>query len=139
MAKQGSILIVDDEFGPRESLRLILDPIYTVHEAADGKEAIQRIQNEEIDLVTLDLDMPGPSGIEVLREIKKLKPHVEVIIITGYGTLTNAQGGIQYGAAGFISKPFNVADVISVVDKTFERQKYNQQVTNLIQQIKSLR
>ena len=72
MANKGTILIVDDEVGPRESLRMILKPIYEVCTAGDGQEAIRIINDKSIDLVTLDLKMPGLSGIDVLREIKKI-------------------------------------------------------------------
>jgi DNA-binding NtrC family response regulator len=139
MAQKGSILIVDDEVGPRESLRMILKPIYEIYTATNGDEALQVIQKENIDLVTLDLRMPGLSGIDVLREIKKIKADVEVIVITGYGTLTNAQEAIRYGAGDFISKPFNVADIIAIISKSFERRNYNMKIKNLIQQIKDLR
>jgi DNA-binding NtrC family response regulator len=139
MAQKGSILIVDDEVGPRESLRMILKPIYEIYTAANGDEALQVIQSENIDLVTLDLRMPGLSGIEVLREIKKIRADVEVIVITGYGTLTNAQEAIRYGAGDFISKPFNVADIIAIISKSFERRNYNIKIKNLIQQIKDLK
>jgi len=139
MGQKGSILIVDDEVGPRESLRMILKPIYEIYTATNGDEALQVISKESIDLVTLDLRMPGLSGIDVLREIKKIKADVEVIVITGYGTLTNAQEAIRYGAGDFISKPFNVADIISIISKSFERRNYNLKIKNLIQQIKDLR
>jgi DNA-binding NtrC family response regulator len=139
MAQKGSILIVDDEVGPRESLRMILKPIYEIHTAANGDEALQIVQKENIDLVTLDLRMPGLSGIDVLREIKKIRGDVEVIVITGYGTLTNAQEAIRYGAGDFISKPFNVADIIAIISKSFERRNYNRKIKNLIQQIKDLK
>ena len=139
MGQKGSILIVDDEVGPRESLRMILKPIYEIYTATNGDEALQVIQNENIDLVTLDLRMPGLSGIDVLREIKKVRADVEVIVITGYGTLTNAQEAIRYGAGDFISKPFNVADIIAIISKSFERRNYNMKIKNLIQQIKDLR
>jgi DNA-binding NtrC family response regulator len=138
MAQKGTILVVDDETGPRESLRMILKPLYDVHTAADGQEALQFIGNENVDLVTLDLRMPGLSGIEVLREIKKLKNDIEVIIITGYGTLANAQEAIRYGAVDFISKPFNVADVIGIISKSFERRKLNLNIRNLSQDIKAI-
>lgn len=136
---RGTILIVDDEAGPRESLRMILKPIYNIFTAANGKEALDIIQKENIDLVTLDLNMPGLSGIEVLKEIKKIKSDVEVIIVTGYGTLKNAQEVIRYGAGDFISKPFNVADIVAIVSKSFERRNYNLKINNLIQQIKGLK
>jgi putative two-component system response regulator len=139
MANKGTILIVDDEVGPRESLRMILKPIYDVFTAGDGQEAIQCLHDKPIDLVTLDLKMPGLSGIDVLREIKKYQPDIEVIVITGYGTLNNAQEAIRFGAGDFISKPFNVADIIAIVSKSFERRSYNMKIKTLIQQIKGLR
>ena len=134
-----TILVVDDEAGPRESLRMILKPLYEVHTAADGQEALRLIQDKDIAVVTLDLNMPGLSGIEVLKEIRKLKPNTEVIVITGYGTLNNAQEAIRFGAGDFISKPFNVADVISIVSKSFERRSYALKIKNLVERIQGLR
>jgi putative two-component system response regulator len=134
-----AILVVDDEAGPRESLRMILKPLYEVHTASDGQEALRLIQNRDVDVVTLDLNMPGLSGIDTLKEIRKLKPDTEVIVITGYGTLNNAQEAIRFGAGDFISKPFNVADVISIVGKSFERRSYNLKIKSLVKHIQSLR
>ena len=139
MAQKGSVLIVDDEAGPRESLRLILKPTYEIHMAADGDEALRCIQDKEIDVVTLDLKMPGMSGFEVLRGIKKLKADIEVIIVTGYGTLQNAREAIHDGAGDFISKPFNIPDIISIVNKSFMRRKYNIKISNLAQELKNLK
>jgi len=138
MAFKGSILIVDDELGPREALRMILKPICKLHTAANGDEALDCIRREKIDLVTLDLKMPGLSGFDVLKEIKKFKKNIDVIIITGLGTLPNAKEAIHYGAGDFISKPFNVADIIAIVSKVFERRDYTAKISNLIQQIKEL-
>jgi DNA-binding NtrC family response regulator len=134
-----AILVVDDEVGPRESLRMILKPLYEVHTASGGEEALRFIQNKDIDVVTLDLKMPGLSGIEILKEIKKLKPDMEVIVITGYGTLNNAQEAIRFGAGDFISKPFNVPDIISIVGKSFERRKFNLRIKSLVARIQGLR
>jgi DNA-binding NtrC family response regulator len=124
MKQNRSILIVDDEFGVRESLKMILKPIYSVHTAADGKEALQCLQKEKIDLVTLDLKMPGLSGFEVLGEIKKNHPNIEAIVITAYGTGENAMEAIRCGAE-FITKPFNVPDLLSSLNKSLEKQSYN--------------
>ncbi len=139
MFSKGSILIVDDEVGPRESLRMILKPMYNVHTVENGKEAINFISQEKVDLVTLDLKMPGLSGIDVLKEIKKLQPDIEAIIVTGYGTLSNAQEAITCGAGDFISKPFNVVDIIAMVSKVFERRSNNLKIKSIIQQIQGLR
>jgi len=136
MAQRRSILVVDDELGPRESLRMILKPIYEVQTAANGQEALQFIDREKFDLVTLDLKMPGMPGLDVLREIKKHRGDVEVIIITGYGTLANATEAIRCGAVDFISKPFNVADIVAVVGRSIERRNLQSQMKDLGQKSK---
>ncbi len=138
MVSNESVLIVDDEIGPRESLRMILKPMYDVHTAENGPEAINFISQKEVDLVTLDLRMPGLTGIDILKEIKKLRPDIEVLIITGYGTLGNAQEAIRYGAGDFISKPFNVADIIAIVSSTLDRRSRNLKIKGLIQEIRDL-
>ena len=134
-----TILVVDDEAGPRESLRMILKPLYEVHTASNGREALDLMKSKDIDVVTLDLNMPGLSGIDVLKETRKFKPNTEVIVITGYGTLNNAQEAIRFGAGDFISKPFNVADIISIVSKSFERRGYTLKINSLIERMQSLR
>jgi len=139
MDSKGSILIVDDEIGVRESLRMILKPMYDVHTVENGQEALKFVSQEKVDLITLDLNMPGLSGMDVLGAIKKLQQDIEIIIITGYGTLSNAQESIRIGASNFISKPFNVADIIANVSKAFERRNYNLEIKSLINEIKILR
>lgn len=134
-----AILVVDDEVGPRESLRMILKPLYEVHTASGGQEALALIRKKEFAVVTLDLKMPGLSGIDVLKEIKKFGPSTEVIVVTGYGTLNNAQEAIRFGAGDFISKPFNIADIISVVGKSFERRRFNLKIKSLVERIQTLR
>src|SRR5512145_2560027 len=84
---QATILVVDDELGPRESLRMILKPSYEVLTAESGVRALALIQSSRVDVVTLDLKMPGLSGTEVMEAIKGIDPRIEVVIITGYGSL----------------------------------------------------
>jgi DNA-binding NtrC family response regulator len=138
MKPKKSVLIVDDEASVREALRQILKPDYEVHTAADGDEALQCIRRERIDLVTLDLKMPKMSGIEVLREIKKIREDVEVIIITAYGNPDNAGEALYYGAGDFIAKPFDVSDVTAKVNQSFERQYHGVKIKNLIKHINAL-
>src|SRR5512139_2151523 len=83
---KSSVLIVDDERGVRESLRMLLKSHYEIFTARDGEEALKVIKERKIDLITLDLNMPKLSGIETLREIRKIDGKVPVIIVTGYGT-----------------------------------------------------
>ena len=137
MAYRGTVLVVDDDLGPRESLRMILKPVYPVLTANTGVEALQIIGTQRVDLVTLDLRMPGMPGIEALKEIKKMNADVEVIIVTGFGTLTTAVEAIRYGAMDFISKPFNVAEILSIVRKSMERRSFNLKIKNLLQKVKA--
>jgi DNA-binding NtrC family response regulator len=125
MAQKGSVLVVDDEMGPRESLRMILQPLYEVITASNGREALRFLQTGKIDLITLDLKMPGLSGLDVLREIKKMNVEAAVIIITAYGNLTNAHEAIRYGAVDFISKPYNATDILAVVRRTVEQKQFS--------------
>jgi DNA-binding NtrC family response regulator len=123
--KKGAILIVDDEVGPRESLRMILKPHYETYPAADGKEALNILKRTKIDVVTLDLKMPGLSGLDVLREIRKYHTDVEVVIITAYGSPQNVKEANRFGARSFICKPFNSMELINYIHQLFERRNYS--------------
>jgi response regulator RpfG family c-di-GMP phosphodiesterase len=131
-ANAPNILIVDDEIGPRESLRMILKPNYNVFAVENGNAAIQMIQQTEMDVVTLDLKMPGISGIDTLKEIRVIDPDVMVIIITGYGTLKSAIEAIRYGVFDYIPKPFNVPEIMCIIDKSIQRRKLNLKVKEVL-------
>ena len=115
------ILVVDDEMGPRESLKMILNPYYNVHVAERGGQAVEMLGKFPVDLVTVDLKMPGLSGIHVLEKLKEYDPDIEAIIITGYGSLDTAIEGLRLGAFDYISKPFDVNHILSLVRRGLER------------------
>jgi response regulator RpfG family c-di-GMP phosphodiesterase len=127
-----NILIVDDEIGPRESLRMILKPNYNVFMVENGYAAIQMIQQVEMDVVTLDLKMPGISGIDTLKEIRGIDPDVMVIIITGFGTLKSAIEAIRYGVFDYIPKPFNVPEITCIIEKSIQRRKLNLKIKEVL-------
>ena len=127
-----NILIVDDEIGPRESLRMILKPYYNIFTAESGYAAIQMVQQVGLDVVTLDLKMPGISGIDTLKEIRGIDQDVMVIIVTGYGTLQSAIEAIRYGVFDYIPKPFNVPEIMSIIDKAVQRRKLNQKIKSFL-------
>jgi DNA-binding response OmpR family regulator len=96
---------------------MTLKPYYEIYTAPDGEAALNIIIRErKIRLVTLDLNMPKLSGIETLREIRKIDGEVPVIIITGYGTQKDEEEALLYGVKDFISKPFNVGEIIIMID-----------------------
>src|ERR1051326_909111 len=92
MATQGNVLIVEDEAGPALALKMILKPYYDVFTAERGDAALAILDSTPIDVVTLDLHMPGLCGMPLLTKIKEHDPDVEVIVITGYGSLESAVG-----------------------------------------------
>ncbi len=120
-ASKANILVVDDEMGPRESLKMILNPYYNVLVADRGAQAIEMLKQHPVDLVTLDVKMPGLTGINVLEKVKAHDPDIEAIIITGYGSLDTAIEGLRLGAFDYISKPFDVNHILSLVRRGLER------------------
>ncbi len=112
-----SILIVDDEASILQSLGgLLSDEGFEVITASNGYEALKVIDAECPDLVILDVWMPGIDGIETLKEIKKENPHVQVIIITGHGTVETAVKSTKLGAFDFIEKPLSIDKVIVAIN-----------------------
>ncbi len=123
MSDKANILIVDDEMGPRESLKMILKPHYNVYTAERGGQAIEILNQVPIDLVTVDLKMPGLPGTKVLEKVKQHDPDIEAIIITGYGSMDTAIEGLRLGAFDYIAKPFDVNHILSLVRRALERRK----------------
>jgi putative two-component system response regulator len=137
--KRANVLIVDDELGPRESLGMILKPSFNVFTSEDGKQALQVIKNTDVDIVTLDLKMPIMSGEEVLKRIKAYDPTIEVVIITGYGTLKSAVEAIKYNVFDYILKPFNVSDILSTVKRCLERREMSLRVKDFLVEVEKER
>ena len=112
---QSTVLIVDDERGPRESLRMILSQSHRVLQCESGVEALELLRSEDIDLMTLDLNMPGMMGEDLMRTVRADFPQVEIIIITGCGSIESAAEGIRYGICDYLQKPFDVVQVTAAV------------------------
>jgi len=138
MLDRESILIVDDELGPRESLRMILKPSYEVYTVEDGPAALRFLEKNPVDLITLDLKMPGLSGTEVLERIRKSNPDVMVIIVTGYGTFKSVVEAIRFDVFDYISKPFSVPEIVSVVKRCLEMAKTTGVIKSIFKEIASL-
>jgi signal transduction histidine kinase len=119
--EQPKILIIDDEMGPRESLRMLLKPSYQVHTAENVESGLQLLQEKQPDAVISDIRMPGTSGIEGLRRIREIDPHVAVIMLTGFGALETAQEALRLGANDYINKPFDAVQMREVIGRNVER------------------
>jgi len=112
-----TIMIVDDEPSILKSLGgLLSDEDFEVITASNGYEALKIIDVESPDLVLLDIWMPGIDGIETLKEIKKNNPHIQVIMITGHGTIETAVRATKFGAFDFIEKPLSIDKVIVAIN-----------------------
>jgi len=112
-----SILIVDDEPSILQSLSgLLSDEGFEISTAANGYEALKIVDIESPDLVLLDIWMPGIDGIETLKEIKKDNPHIQVIIISGHGTIETAVKATKLGAFDLIEKPLSIDKVIVAIN-----------------------
>lgn len=118
-----TILIVDDEPGPRNALKMILRPFFHLHTAGSAQAAAHLLKEHHIDLVTLDQKLPDRPGVELLQEIKREHDAIEVIIITGYGSLKSAMDGLRLGAAGYLLKPFNVTELIALIKQTLAKKR----------------
>ncbi len=135
---RGKILIVDDDAGPRESLRMILKQNHDVRTASGGEEGLQEIEREKPDLVFLDLRMPGMSGTEVLKAIKAKYPEVEVAIITAYAAVESARIAVQCGAIDYLTKPYSVVDVERIVEKALRSRRRQHEAEMLSGQLAKL-
>jgi signal transduction histidine kinase len=131
MNAKANILVVDDEIGPRESLRIILSPYYNVYTADGGQESLDLLGQVSIDLATVDLKMPGLSGIQVLEKIKKHNQDIEAIILTGYGSMDTAVEGLRLGAFDYIAKPFDVDHIRSLVKRALERRRAKRELKEI--------
>ena len=118
-----TVLVVDDEAGPRDALKVILRPFFNIRSADNAQDALNILNEQPVDLITLDQKLPDRQGIDLLQDIKHDHADVEVIIITGYGSLKSAMEGIRHGAAGYLLKPFNVTELITLINQTHEKKQ----------------
>ncbi|MDZ7831257.1 MAG: response regulator [Desulfobacterales bacterium] len=119
-----NVLIVDDEKDFVEMFGLRLEEAgERVHRAYSGKESLDLLAKEYIDVVVLDIKMPGMDGIETLQEIKKRYPIVEVIMLTGHGTIETAVEGMKLGAYEYLLKPADVEEITTKIEGARKRKE----------------
>jgi excisionase family DNA binding protein len=112
------VLVVDDEASIRDLLAKTLALAeYDVDVAADGRSALERMRLYPYDLLIADLRMPGMDGLAVIREAKRYKADLPVLIITGYSTESSAIEAVNLGVAGYLTKPFRVPQVLAAAAK----------------------
>ncbi|HHS12638.1 MAG TPA: sigma-54-dependent Fis family transcriptional regulator [bacterium] len=126
------ILLVDDEKSVRLTISLFLKKKgYSVEEAANGDEALEKLKTRSFDLVITDLKMKPINGMEVLQQTKKLNPMMEVLVMTAFGTVESGVEAMRLGAYDYIQKPFEKDEFLMIVDKALERKKLLTEVAQL--------
>jgi two-component system, NtrC family, nitrogen regulation response regulator NtrX len=129
-----TILVVDDEASILQSVEGILaDEGFEVVSAADGKEALDKVEETLPDLVLLDIWMPGMDGIETLVKIKESYPYLQVVMMSGHGTIETAVKATKLGAYDFIEKPLSMDKLLHTVRKTLEYYRLAEEI-NLLKQ-----
>ena len=132
------VLVIDDEMGPRESLRMLLKPSYQVHTADSVEIGLQLLSEKKPDAIVMDIRMPGMTGIEGLRRIRQIDPHLSVIMLTGFGALETAKEALRLGANDYISKPFDAREMREVIGRNVERTRVHRTSESAAGEIKEL-
>jgi len=130
------ILVADDDGAIRTLLRTFLEEEdYRVTEALTGQEALEGLRSGNYDLVLLDMRLPGMTGLDVLKQLREKQGDMPVILMTAYGSPNTAIQASSLGAYGYITKPFELDDVLHNITRYFERQRLKEEVRSLRSQI----
>jgi DNA-binding response OmpR family regulator len=117
-----NVLIVDDEKNIRLTLSMALEPLgLNIDTAINGEDALSILKTRDIDIILLDLKMPGIDGIEVLRRVREIHSDIRVIIITAHGTIDSAVEAMKLGAVDFLQKPFAPQEIREIVSRVIAR------------------
>jgi len=120
-ATRDHVLVVDAEAGARESLRMLLEPLHAVTTATTAPEAREQIARGSVDIVTLELRLPGAGGEDLLVELHERHPEIGVVVITGRASVASAALAVRAGAIDYLEKPFDVAEVRCAVVRGLAR------------------
>ncbi|GBE53950.1 MAG TPA: response regulator [Euryarchaeota archaeon] len=130
------ILIAEDDVGLRKGLEeMMKEENYEVVAVDDGRKVLDEIKNKDFDVLLTDLVMPELGGMELLTEVKRIRPEMKVIIITAFATIDSAVEAIKKGASDYIEKPFKINEVQNTVRKVLEESKFEKESKNLVGKI----
>ena len=129
MTVMGRILVVEDEDFQRTELADFLREVgHEVFEAQDGRSALESARNQQIDIAILDKKLPDFDGLQLISELKKLNPEVDVVIVTAYGTIDTAVQAIKLGAYDFITKPVDLEELQLKIDRILEKRRLQAEI-----------
>ena len=136
--RRATLLVVDDEEGPRMSLRVIFKDAYDILMAEDGPTAIDLAQKHDIDVAILDIRMAGMSGIEVLERLRFVKPNIEAIMITAFETTDTIRQALRLRACDYINKPFDIATIRAAVTGAMQRRMLEGEIHSSAEKVHEL-
>ncbi len=137
--KRGTLLIVDDEEGPRQSLKIVFKGEYDILIAKSGEEGIETLrQNPQTDVVISDIRMTGISGIELLAALKKIDEDIQVIMLTAYETIDTARAALRLGACDYLNKPFDIPAIRTSVAGALEKRQIAKQLRSNTEKLDGL-
>ena len=117
------VLVVDDEEGPREAIRMILKPRYQVFTAASGEEVLAMLPGLRPDVIFMDVKMPRMDGVQLLERVKAIDAGVEVVMITAYASLDTVQRAMRFGAMDYLVKPFAPRELQEAAERALARRR----------------
>ncbi len=133
-----TVLVVDDERGVRESCREVAQALgFTTLIADSAEHCYHSLEDSSVDVVLLDVRLPGTSGLEVLREIKRRRPDTVVVMMTGFATVQSAVTAMKSGAYDYVTKPFNFDELRAVLDRVTSHLRMATENRLLREQVKS--
>lgn len=136
--RRGTLLIVDDEEGSRQSLKVIFKDNYELFLASDGATAIELARENDVDVAVCDIRMAGMSGIEVLERLKYVDPAIEVVMITAFETTDTIRQALRLRACDYINKPFDVSHIRAAVAGAMQRRTLESEINNNAEQLQAL-
>jgi DNA-binding NtrC family response regulator len=129
---RGSLLVVDDESTQREMLSSILNRAgYRVAAAGDGEEALDRLGKESFDLLLTDQRMPGMDGLTLLDRTRTVRPELPVVLMTAYGSVSDAVQAMKRGASDYLTKPFEKEELLLVIERALRQRRLEDEVVSL--------
>lgn len=129
------VLLIDDDSRVRASLKMVLEPFYDILQASDGHEGLDMFRKDEPDLILLDVILPGTDGLAVLQTLRMESKMIPVIMLTGTNSVKTAVDAMKFGAADYLSKPFDVDELRIVIDRVLNSSQLEREVKQLRAQV----
>ncbi len=135
LAVRKRVLLIDDDPRVRASLKIVLEPIYDIFQASDGQEGLDVFRKDEPDLILLDVILPGTDGLAVLQTLRMESKMTPVIMLTGTKSVKTAVDAMKFGAADYLSKPFDVDELRIIIDRVLNSSELEREVKQLRAQV----